>query len=268
MPSLRSLILLLSSPLSYLPLAAANLRLSNLEASLPPLPALTLAPQASGFAFDLYSALPPASSTLLELTGLPDACSQYVGLGNECTTNMTATNIQFEDCGNGFTVCRCDDATMSMDTVRDRFGRVPVGLRRYVGNVLVLNDTEPHAVTLVTGDIHFFGDCAMDTWIHESTHSFDFANDTPRSSDPAWAQAIADDSCVPDNYSLTNHIEDFAQMSVIKTFMLLYDGHLPPGFQEGCMSHQLEYLSSIPLYNASALFGNTCHIDDGLNGSR
>lgn len=168
MSSLRSLILLLSLPaLSSLPLVAANLHFANLDAAPPPLPALTLEPQASGFDFDLYSALSPASNTLTDLSELPGACASYVGPGKECTTNLIATNVTFEDCGDPFIVCRCADATMSMDTVLDRLGRVPIGLRRYVGAVVVLNDTEPHAYTLTNGDIHLFGDCAMDTWIHE-----------------------------------------------------------------------------------------------------
>ncbi|KAJ7107049.1 hypothetical protein C8R44DRAFT_805162 [Mycena epipterygia] len=267
---MRGLILLLSLPavLSSLPLVAGNLHFTNLDASPPPLTALTLTPQEPGFAFDLYSALPPASSTLTALSTLPGDCTPYVGPGQECTTNMTATNVYFEDCGDPFTVCRCADATMSMGTVVDRLGRVPVGLRRYVGVVVVLEDTEPHAYTLTNGDIHFFGDCAMDTWVHEATHSFDFATPSPHSGVPGWAEAIANDSCVPDNYSLTNRVEDFAQMSVIKTYTLLYDGHLPPGFRADCMAHQLDFFGALPLYNASALFGNTCHIVDGLPGTR
>ncbi|KAJ7503242.1 hypothetical protein B0H11DRAFT_1797858 [Mycena galericulata] len=250
-------------------LVSATLRLTNLDVTPAPLTALTLTPQEPDFAFDLYSALPPASVLQTQDIELPGECGPYVGPGQECTTNMTATSVFYEDCGDPFTVCRCADAAMSIETVLDRFGRVPIGLRRYVGTIVVLNDTEPHAYTLTSGDIHFFADCAMDTWVHESTHSFDFATpDAPHSSVPGWSQAIANDSCVPDNYSDTNRVEDFAQMSVIKTYMLLYDGHLPPGFRADCMSHQLDFLGALPVYNASALFGNTCIINDGLPGPR
>lgn len=57
-------------------------------------------------------------------------------------------------------------------------------------------------------------------------------------------------------------------MSVMKTYMLVYNGHLPPGFRADCMSHQLDYMGALPLYNASAMFGNTCQIADGLPGTR
>ncbi|KAJ7765924.1 hypothetical protein DFH07DRAFT_938840 [Mycena maculata] len=257
------------SLLSGVRLATATLSFANLNVAPAALPALTLAPQEPSFAFDLYSALQPASVTQSQEIALPDNCVPYVGAGQECTTTMTATNVSFEDCGDAFTVCRCDDAAMSMDTVLDRFGRVPVGLRRFVGTVVVLNDTEPHAYTLTSGDIHFFADCEEDTFVHEATHSFDFATGTAQySSSSGWAQAIAADSCAPDNYSLTNRVEDFAQTSVIKTYMLLYDGHLPPGFRADCMANQLNYMGSLPMYNASALFGNTCVIDNGLVGPR
>ncbi|KAJ7278227.1 hypothetical protein C8J57DRAFT_1060162 [Mycena rebaudengoi] len=261
--------LILSALLAFLsiciPFTTATLRLQSLFAEINS-PAVTLDAQQPEFDFDLQSALPPASSTLSELSVLPGDCAAYVGPDNECKSTMTAVNATFNDCGDPFTVCRCDNATMSMDTILDRFGRVPVGLRRYVGTVIVLGDTEPHAYTLTTGETHFFGDCAMDTWIHEASHSFDFAS--AHSSDPGWAQALASDTCVPDSYSRTNQIEAFAQMSVMKIYTLLYNGHLPPGFRADCMAHQLDFMAALPFYNATSLFGNTCAIFDGLSGAR
>ncbi|KAJ7189433.1 hypothetical protein GGX14DRAFT_609363 [Mycena pura] len=266
----RHALLALVQCLYHISWVTATLLFSNLSAApTPPLSPLALRPQASGFDFDLYSALPPASSTVSSnFTDLPDDCAQYIGPGKECTAGMYAAGVTFEDCGAPFTVCRCADATMSMDTVLDRLGRVPVGLRRFVGTVLILNSTVPHAYTMSNGDIHLFGDCAMDTWVHEATHSYDFATSSPHSSSAAWGQAILADTCVPDNYSLTNQVEDFAQMSVIKTYTLLYDGHLPPGFRADCMAQQLDFMDTLPLYAADALFGNTCAIGDGQLGVR
>ncbi|KAJ7680051.1 hypothetical protein B0H17DRAFT_943512 [Mycena rosella] len=230
------------------------------EVNLPP---LTLQPQQIDFStFDLTSSLPPAYITLSMPIALPASCATYVGAEQECTSEMTALTVAFEDCGDMFTVCRCADAQMSTDTVLDRLGRVPVGLRRYVGVVIVLNDTEPNAYTLFNGDIHFFGDCAMDTWVHEMTHAFDFASPTPQSNSSDWAAALAGDSCVPDDYSLTNRVEDFAQVGVLKTYILLHGGTLPPGFVVDCMANQLAFVDSLALYDPGPLFGNTCHIID------
>ncbi|KAJ6578143.1 hypothetical protein B0H19DRAFT_1253420 [Mycena capillaripes] len=130
---------------------------------------------------------------------------------------------------------------MSMDIVLDRLGRVSIGLRCYVGGTVVLNDAEPHAYTLANGDIHLLWDCAMDTGIHESGHSFGFATATPQSK-----------------------VEDFPQMKIKQTYMLLYNGHLPPGFRADCMSHQLDLLGAVPLRPLR----NTCRIVDGVPGTR
>ncbi|KAJ6543563.1 hypothetical protein DFH09DRAFT_37652 [Mycena vulgaris] len=241
-----------------------------LEFSEVPEPSLALRPQATGYDFDLEADLPAASSTLSQLPVLPANCAQFVGPGKECTTNMAAMAVTYEDCGDPFTVCRCDNANMTMDTAVDRLGRVPVGLRRFIGSVLILENVTEAYTDLSSGDIHLSGDCNMDVWVHEATHAFDFrkgSSNSPSSSQ-AWAQAITDDTCAPDQYSLRNELEDFAQLSVIKIYVLLHNGHLPPGFRADCMSHQLDFMNTLDLYTATNLFGNTCNIKDGSVGVR
>ncbi|KAJ7624476.1 hypothetical protein FB45DRAFT_1030617 [Roridomyces roridus] len=233
-----------------------------------PLPALTLPAQQPNFnGFDLTSALPPAAILSAVTVPLPQSCSGYLGApgtNSECltTTGMSALSIQFEDCGTPFVVCRCEDAQMSMDVALDRFSRVPVGLRRYASTIAVMaTQTAANAYTLTTGETHFFGDCAMDTWIHELTHAYDFSGTTSyASATSAWLNALSTDSCVPDAYSQTNAVEDFAQTSVLNVYMLIFGGNLPPGFQTACMSNQLAYVNSLPLFNPETLFGNTCDI--------
>jgi hypothetical protein len=132
-----------------------------------PAPAATLAqrPQANAFNFNLTFSLPRASTTLKPLDNVPAACTSYQP--GECKATMQATNVTFDDCGDSWTICRCSDAQMSLDDTVDRFARVPTGLRRYVGTVVVLGDQSPHAYTLTTGDIHLFNDCQMETFLHE-----------------------------------------------------------------------------------------------------
>ncbi|KAJ7471096.1 hypothetical protein FB451DRAFT_1037158 [Mycena latifolia] len=230
----------------------------------PPVSTLTLQPQQPDFGtFDLTSALPPASVTRSVPIPLPPSCEAYIGPDQECTSDMAALNVTFEDCGDAFTVCRCADAEMSTDTVLDRLGRLPVGLRRYAGTLFVLGDPSAHAYTLTTGGTHFFGDCAMDAWVHEMVHAFDFANDPPQSNSSEWAAALAEDTCVPDDYSLTNAVEDFAQVGVLKIYMLLHAGALPLGFTADCMANQLGFVDALPLYDPESLFGNNCDIAGG-----
>ncbi|KAJ6543565.1 hypothetical protein DFH09DRAFT_990604 [Mycena vulgaris] len=248
---------------------AADFQLPNLHIYSEILfPRLTLDAQAPNFDFDLEKALPPASSTLTPLA-VPAACAAYTGPGGECTAGMAATAVAFEDCGSAFTMCRCADANMTMDTAVDRLARVPVGLRRFLGTVFVLGGPTHAYTNLTNGDVHLFGDAAMDTWIHETAHAFDYAIPTdPHSNSAAWEKATIQDSCAPDTYALTNQVEDFAQMAVIKIYMLLQNGNLPPGFQSACMQKQLNFMAALPLFNATRLFGNTCAINDGQRGVR
>ncbi|KAJ7112814.1 hypothetical protein C8R43DRAFT_1040213 [Mycena crocata] len=227
----------------------------------------TLRPQEKQLSFDLTPLLSPAYTTLTQpLVPAPTGCtSSAYNSTDECTAEMTALSVRFEDCGDSFTVCRCSNATMSMGTVIERLGRVPVGLRRYAGHVVALknNETEPHAYTLtVTGDTRLFGDCEMNIWVHEMMHAFDLATDATQSGTTRWRAALKADSCVPDNYALTNAIEAFAQLGVLKTYMLLHSGSLPRGFSAACMRNQLTFLNTLSLFDPGPLFGNTCAIKD------
>lgn len=132
--------------------------------------ALTLKAQQDSFTFDLSSSLVVPSSTLKTLDTVPASCAMYNSLQSECPTFFVASNVTYNDCGDSWTICRCSTANMTMDTVVDRLGRVPVGLRRYIATVLVVPDVTTHAYTLTSGDIHLFGDAAMDTWLHEVSH--------------------------------------------------------------------------------------------------
>ncbi|KAK7055957.1 Conidiation-specific protein 13 [Favolaschia claudopus] len=250
--------------------AAVDFRASTIDRR----QALTLRAQQRNLgSFDLTPILPPASVTSWRAVNAPESCTTYAGQqdGSECRTDLTAVSIQFEDCGDEFVVCRCADAEMSMNDVFERLGRVPIGLRRYGGVVMVAaqagSDTA-HAYTWTsgehTGDIHFFGDCGMETWVHEFMHAFDSAPDRPRpqSNGSRWQNALATDTCVPDSYSLTNAVEAYAQLGLLIIYQVVY-GILPPGFTADCMSNQLAYMTSLPLFNGSTLFGNNCDIQDG-----
>lgn len=65
-------------------------------------------------------------------------------------------------------------------------------------------------------------------------------------------------------YRLT---QDFAQVSVVKIYALSHSGSLPSGWAPDCMKNQLQFMDSLPLYNATTLFGNTCAIMDDFNAN-
>lgn len=231
--------------------------------------ALNLTAQEEKFNFNLTANMPASTTTsVTTLEVLPENCGAYNLPSSECAEGMTATNVTFDDCGDPWTVCRCSNANMTMDTVVDRLGRVPVGLRRYVATIVVLGDTSTHAYTLTNGDIHLFGDSAIETWLHESMHSFDFASGTSVSNSSQWLESIGNDSCAPDDYSLTNVVEDFAQVGVMKFYSLAHYGELPSGWEPACMKNQLAYMDALPLFNRTTLFGNTCNIPGVFSGAR
>jgi len=245
----------------------------NVDAASSSLPsqtaAITLKAQQPDFSsFDLTGELTTVPYTTASLDTVPPSCESYTAASASSTlecpagNTMSDTSVTFADCGSTFTICRCDNSTtMSLGDALNTFAQVPVGLRRFVGNVVLMPDSVPHAYTLTSGDIHMFATTALDTWIHESTHALDYAiPDTPLSNTTEWLSTQLTDSCVPDVYSQTNAIEDFAQVSVLKIYALAHNGQLPPLFDNQCMRNQLAFMDSLPQYNASAMFGNTCDI--------
>ncbi|KAG6877957.1 hypothetical protein C0993_001575 [Termitomyces sp. T159_Od127] len=187
-------------------LLAAPLRFRPRDAPAPavePVP-LKLSAQQDSFDFDLADTLVLPNSILDTLQTVPASCAAYA---SECTSGYQAVNVTYDDCSDAWTICRCSTANMTMDTVVERLGRVPVGLRRYVATVIVSPDVETHAYTLTSGDIHMFGDTQVDTWVHEAAHAYDWASGTPFSQSAEWAEAVGNDTCVPDTYSATDVAE-------------------------------------------------------------
>ncbi|KAJ6610409.1 hypothetical protein B0H10DRAFT_2225049 [Mycena sp. CBHHK59/15] len=194
--------------------------------------------QLQGLTFNLSTPLP--SSTIQPLSSVPASCAKYTGAGQECPTTMNAVNVTYADCSSPWTLCRCASANITLDASVAFLAHVP-------------------------GEIHFFGICSQRTWIHESTHAVDGALGITQSgaADTLWAQAAGNDTCVPDTYAQSNLVEDLAQMSVVEVYRLL-NNELPPGMSADCMSHQLAYLSSLPLYDANTLLGDTCAFEPQL----
>ncbi|EIN11314.1 hypothetical protein PUNSTDRAFT_131480 [Punctularia strigosozonata HHB-11173 SS5] len=217
--------------------------------------------QQSGYStFDMLD-VPGPPRSFVALSSVPSICAQYTGPGQECAAQMQAFNVTLGDCGSAWTVCRCTTANITLEEGIDHLARVPIGLRRNVGTVMLMPDSSAHAYTLAS-DIHYFGVCSQRTWIHESTH----ASDHGHSSSDAWISAVDGDSCVPDTYAQINYVEDFAQVSVLQVYLQLH-GQLPPGFTSDCMPKQFAYMQSLSLYNNATLFGDTCAFNDDWTSS-
>ncbi|KAF8885478.1 hypothetical protein BD779DRAFT_1673654 [Infundibulicybe gibba] len=221
--------------------------------SLAPLNKTALLPSLSSL--NLSSVLSKAGvQNLTYLPNLPAACNS----SSSICPDISSHNITLDDCSDPWTLCHCPSSNISLDTAVDRLSQIPVGLRRYIATITVMPG-DSRAYTLLSGDINIFGDLPVEAWIHESAHAFDFALNVSHSGSPQWLAAVGNDSCVPDSYSATDLVEDFAQHALLKTYTLF--NNLPPfPTSTKCMANQLAYVSSLALFNFSTFFGNTCAI--------
>lgn len=148
--------------------AAGHLIRSPIQSNQTATPLTNLSPQQPNFdSFSINDALYTPASNYISLPSLPPTCAMYNVLGSECPTSMMAVNVTYDDCEDSWTICHCDSANMTLDDAVERLGRVPIGLRKYIAATVVVPGEETHAYSLTNGDLHMFGNCSMETWIHE-----------------------------------------------------------------------------------------------------
>ncbi|KAH7103758.1 hypothetical protein BKA62DRAFT_50392 [Auriculariales sp. MPI-PUGE-AT-0066] len=148
-----------------------------------------------------------------EPVGAPDKCVDKANEMQGCPLDtLEARRVTYADCETPWILCRCANATMSMDTITERFGWVPVGVRSYVGGLIV--SPEPVASASASGDfLNFNGECVVPVFIHESGHTLDQGS----SSNMDWIHGIENSTCVADYYSQSNAVENFAQVRQLMT---------------------------------------------------
>lgn len=119
-------------------------------------------------AFDL-SGLPLATFTQKNLDTLPDKCAANTGADKECKSGMTATEVRYDDCGDTWKICHCNDNKVySLDDAVKGLAQVPIGLRRHVGVVMIMPGDSTSAYTyLGDGEMHIFHKPDTRLWVHE-----------------------------------------------------------------------------------------------------
>ncbi|KAI4250142.1 MAG: hypothetical protein L6R40_000314 [Gallowayella cf. fulva] len=142
--------------------------------------------------------------------------------------DISTYNIKYDDCNMAWVVCVHKKSIMSIDTLADLFGRVPVRSRSYIRHVLSIPDAYGNAYNV--GDniaLKQIGADGLEVLIHEVGHSLDaHAYSEPLSSSQHWDDEYKKDSHVPDPYSGTNFAEDVAQSTVLAA----YNAVVPGGF--------------------------------------
>ncbi|KAF2476847.1 uncharacterized protein BDR25DRAFT_162608, partial [Lindgomyces ingoldianus] len=132
---------------------------------------------------------------------------------NCALSKLEVYNVTYNDCtAYPWTICRCADAQLSVDQMRNAIGRVPPGARSNVVHYFVVSGDKPDGTistsagssndrVLLRGSLHDA------VFMHETMHSVDkFSSKQP------FTDAYNADSCVPDAYSNASPAEDFAQL--------------------------------------------------------
>ncbi|KAH8915617.1 hypothetical protein BT69DRAFT_865989 [Atractiella rhizophila] len=217
-------------------------------------------PDGLGGLFAYNERLPTRCSTV-NIVDPPQQCLEY-GVSfiekRYCNGTMAAINVTYNDCEMPWTICRCDDAPMSFDTLIRQFGRLPVNLRDYVKYLVAFNG--PRSGFSDRNNMVMFGDMSDESGLTVFAHEAGHDIDQGVSASAEWAAAVNADSCVPDAYAATNLVEDFAQVNVVSLYLDLYNDIAPAGTSVSCMSNQLEIFRNSDRLNAQAMRRDTCDI--------
>ncbi|KAL8752673.1 MAG: hypothetical protein Q9199_005580 [Rusavskia elegans] len=172
-------------------------------------------------------------------------------------------DIRYDDCETAWVVCVHKDSLMSIETLADLFGRVPVGSRSYIRHVISLPAKSGSASYF--GDnirLNQIGDDGLEVLLHETAHSLDVhAYDEPLSISDNWKEKTSRDSAVPDNYAGSSPAEDVAQSSVIAAYNIVVPGGFPgiePRWVE--VRNQYETVQTVQREQADSIFkpGGRC----------
>jgi len=171
---------------------------------------------------------------------VPATCHSEATKNGCDATKVVARKVTVADCAQSWTICSCPGSgAMDLDSLMHKFIKIPPGIRSYVSGILAVPASGPSAYTYPsTGFSTYFGDCSQSVFIHESAHSVDQHD----SAGKPWLSAIAASSCVPDPYSDTNAVEDFAQNMCLYT----HDHYLGKAgnFNYACLQPQQNYIKN------------------------
>ncbi|KAL2868793.1 uncharacterized protein BJX67DRAFT_349204 [Aspergillus lucknowensis] len=159
---------------------------------------------------------------------IPQDCKD-LGEGEDlAATDFEVYEVTYDDCADPWLVCRHKEAPNDISAIAETFGRVPVKIRDWVRQILVLPGANSAFAT--NGNLAFFGttDENVDVVIHESGHNLDgfAAFGENISTGEAFLAAYDADTHVPDEYARSSQAENVAQNTVVA----VYDSNVPGGF--------------------------------------
>ncbi|CAG9982261.1 unnamed protein product [Clonostachys byssicola] len=211
---------------------------------------------------DLSDALPVVPSTIEPFESGYSFASCGAGTGDG-VEEYDAYNIFYDDCPEPWQVCLHKDNGISLDSVAEMFGKVPVGFRQYVRDLTVGNNSVAFwKNTSLVMSPNFWRIYVM---IHESTHAVDLlstadliALDAGTYSDSQeWRDAYYSDKSVPTTGSNYLWEESFAEMGPRAFYDWYVEGGLA-NFQPNWSEFENQLSTFKSLVGHRAQLGGTC----------
>ncbi|KAK3952441.1 hypothetical protein QBC32DRAFT_236933 [Pseudoneurospora amorphoporcata] len=139
---------------------------------------------------------------------LPKLCYDTAVHHNYCNPyDLEVYDVTYSDCPIPTTVCRCNNSPMTIDTIAQRVGQLPVKARQWNGYV---SSFAGDYCSAYSDSFHnyFFGDCGNreSVFFHELSHNLDRHN---------WKETVLKGTCVADGYAKASWLEAYAQVGVM-----------------------------------------------------
>ncbi|KAK5659456.1 hypothetical protein OQA88_657 [Cercophora sp. LCS_1] len=160
---------------------------------------------------------------------IPQKCLEEAKYNNLDPSAFSVRDVWYSDCLAAWTICRHNDASESWDSIINTLSQVPVGMRQFIANLVILPSSvpsSPSAVAYTRGSVLVFTPSffKLGVLFHEITHILDttapslqraivergYAEGTPFSRTALWTWAVANDTAVPTPYARSTLQEAFA----------------------------------------------------------
>ncbi|KAK0622672.1 hypothetical protein B0T14DRAFT_428841 [Immersiella caudata] len=158
---------------------------------------------------------------------MPKHCLEEAQTNHFSPSDFLVRDVWFEDCTAPWTICRHKASKESWDTILDTLSQVPVGMRSYVSNLMILPSPAPglaDAAAYTRGSVLVFTPSyfRLGVLFHEFVHILDisarrsaviahgYEPDKPFSNTALWTRALANDSALPTPYARSTLQENFA----------------------------------------------------------
>jgi hypothetical protein len=145
----------------------------------------------------------------------------------------------------------------------DLFSRLPVRERQWVQHVIAVPAKGASAYTVNKVTVYQGNVGTPSVFQHETAHAIDKEKTADNDSEGAssatseWKNAIANDTCVPDDYANSSNAEDYAQVAVLALFDIVTPGGLAStGDKWLCLWSQIQVFTNFQGFNVHP--GGTC----------